>query len=425
MAFAIRPEMTLRPSAQTNEYTLMIHGDIGESYWSESVSARQVVDQLKDLKASTALTIRINSFGGSVVDGLAIYNALRDYRGSKTVVVDGIAASAASLIAMAGDSIEMPETSMMMIHGPSIYTAGNSSELRQQADVLDKFAEAMLSAYTRKTGMSDDEARALLTDGEDHWYTGAEAVAAKIADKIRDYAPEPTEAAKAALNRAAPGMKTMAMAAYFGSIPTRKETEMSDAQSPSEPVAAVDTPTADATASTTTDVVAAAVPAPVVLPDVVADVQARTDEIEARAAAQVAAAAAEAAEARAKLGAEVEAREAREAVEAFKRDFVNLPGDVEASAKALRVIAKQAPDALETIKATLASANALLADGKVTGFEPVGAGGDVVVETAGQKIDRLAAAHIAVNSKLTKEQARSMVYTEHPELVDELRNQKD
>ena len=424
MAFAIRPEMTLRPSAQANEYTLMIHGDIGESYWSESVSARQVVDQLKDLKASTALTIRINSFGGSVVDGLAIYNALRDYRGSKTVVVDGIAASAASLIAMAGDSIEMPETSMMMIHGPWTYTAGNSSELRQQADVLDKFAEAMLSAYTRKTGMSDDEARALLTDGEDHWYTGAEAVAAKIADKIRDFAPEPTEAAKAALTRAAPGMKTMAMAAYFGSIPTRKETEMPDDQVTPD-TAAVNTPTADATASTTTYVVAAAVPAPVVLPDVEADVQARISEIEARAAAQVAAAAAEAAEARAKLGAEVEAREVREAVEAFKRDFVNLPGDVEANAKALRVIAKQAPDALETIKATLASANALLADGKVTGFEPVGAGGDVVVETAAQKIDRLAAAHIAVNSKLTKEQARSMVYTEHPELVDELRNQKD
>jgi len=193
---------------------------------------------------------------------------------------------------------------------------------------------------------------------------------------------------------------------------------MSDAQD-TEP-----TPATDPVASTP-DVVAAAVPAPVVLPDVEADVQARISEIEARAAAQVAAAAAEAAEARAKLGAEIEAREIREAVEAFKRDFVNLPGDVEANAKALRMVAKQAPEALETIKAALASANALLADGKAAGFEPVGAGGDVVVESASEKIDRLAAAFIAVNSNLTKEQARSMVYTEHPELVDELRNQKD
>lgn len=162
---------------------IYIYGDIGESWFGESVTAKQFVKDLDGVKAQN-LNIRINSFGGSVVDGLAIFNAIKRKAGTKTVVIDGLAASIASLIAMAGDTVEIASNAMFMIHAPWGGVRGNANTLRDYADVLDKFAGAMTSAYSDKTGKKDEEILALLTDGKDHWYSAQEAKDFGLADSI-------------------------------------------------------------------------------------------------------------------------------------------------------------------------------------------------------------------------------------------------
>ncbi len=159
------------PSAE-----LMIFGDIGENAFSdESVTAKALVTDLAGLKGR-ALTVRINSYGGSVADGLAIFNALRRHSASAPVTtsVDGVAMSIASLIAMAGDTREMAANALFMVHAPWGVSVGNAVDMRTMADTLDKYAAAMTSAYSR-SALTDAEINALLTDGQDHFYTAAEA----------------------------------------------------------------------------------------------------------------------------------------------------------------------------------------------------------------------------------------------------------
>lgn len=159
---------------QTAEVFIM--GDIGESWWGESVAAVDFVKEIAALDVS-ALTVRINSYGGSVSDGLAIYNALRRHKATVTTAIDGVAMSIASLIAMAGDEVEMAENAILMIHAPWGGLYGNSKEMRDYADVLDKMAGAMATSYAARSGKSIEDMLALLTDGEDHYYTADEALA--------------------------------------------------------------------------------------------------------------------------------------------------------------------------------------------------------------------------------------------------------
>lgn len=182
----IRPVMVLRPvAAAANEYELLIYGDIGESWWGESVTALSIVQQLQALDAGvTQLNVRINSYGGSVSDGLAIYNALRRHSARKVGTVDGVAMSSASLIAMACDELQMPSESVLMIHAPWGLAQGNAQDMREMADVLDIYADAMSSAYARKSGKPKDEMMALLSDGKDHFYTGDQALAAGFIDAV-------------------------------------------------------------------------------------------------------------------------------------------------------------------------------------------------------------------------------------------------
>lgn len=173
---------------------ILIYGDIGESWWEETVSAREFIAQLQALEVD-AITVRINSMGGSVPDGLAIYNALRRHKATITTEVDGMAMSIASLIAMGGDSVQMAENAVLMLHAPWTYAAGNAVELRDLADQLDVWASAMATSYARKTG--DQQAMlALLTDGKDHYYTAAEAQAAGLIDGISDAMPVAASAAR-------------------------------------------------------------------------------------------------------------------------------------------------------------------------------------------------------------------------------------
>lgn len=173
---------------------IYIYGDIGESWYEETVSAAAFVKELNEIDAA-AITVRLNSIGGSVPDGLAIYNALRRHKAEVTIEIDGMAFSVASLIAMAGDKVNMANNAMLMIHGPWTYAAGNSVELRELADQLDVWAAAMSTSYAARTG--DQPAMlALLTDGKDHYYTAEQALAEKFVDAITDPMPVAASAAR-------------------------------------------------------------------------------------------------------------------------------------------------------------------------------------------------------------------------------------
>ena len=153
---------------------IFVYGDIGESWYEETVSAAQFVKELNALDVD-AITVRINSMGGSVPDGIAIFNAMKRHKAQVTTVVDGMALSIASLIFMGGDQREMAENAVLMVHAPWTYAAGNAQQLRDMADQLDTWAGAMATSYATEGGMKSDDALALLSDGKDHYYTAAEA----------------------------------------------------------------------------------------------------------------------------------------------------------------------------------------------------------------------------------------------------------
>lgn len=162
---------------------IFIYGDIGESWWAETITAADFVKDLAVLDVDH-LTVRINSFGGSVPDGIAIYNAIKRHRAQKTTSIEGMAMSIASLIAMAGDTVEIAENALFMVHAPWVDAAGNSVALRETADYLDKWAAAMATSYAAKTGKDSAEILSLLTDGVDHFYTAAEALDAGFVDTV-------------------------------------------------------------------------------------------------------------------------------------------------------------------------------------------------------------------------------------------------
>jgi len=195
--YSIRQKTALAAAASgapVADAEIFIYGDIGESWWADTVTAAQFV---KDIAAITAgaITIRINSFGGSVPDGVAIYNAIKRHAAKVTTVVDGVAMSIASLIAMAGDTVEMAENAMLMVHAPWTGVAGNSASLRDTADMLDQFAAAMATSYAAKTGKPVADMLALLTDGVDHYYTAQEAQAMGFVDTVTSALPVAASAA--------------------------------------------------------------------------------------------------------------------------------------------------------------------------------------------------------------------------------------
>ncbi len=171
--------------ADSDVAELHIYGDIGHSWDEHSVTAADLVAELADITASQ-IHVRINSYGGSVPDGMAIYNALKRHNAAVHVYVDGVAISCASYIAMAGETVTMAQNAQMMIHAPWGVSVGNAQEMREQAEVLDRFAKAMAHAYASKSGKSYDEALALISDGKDHWFLADEAVAAGFADTVSD-----------------------------------------------------------------------------------------------------------------------------------------------------------------------------------------------------------------------------------------------
>jgi ATP-dependent protease ClpP protease subunit len=164
------------------EAEVLIYDEIG--YWG--VTAKDFVNELNALDVET-IKLRINSPGGDVFAGVAILNAIRNHKATIHVVVDGLAASAASFIAMGGDTVTMARNSMMMIHEASSFAWGNAKDLRARADLLEKISADIASVYAGKASGTDDEWRAAMV--AETWYSADEAVEAGLADSVQ--APEP------------------------------------------------------------------------------------------------------------------------------------------------------------------------------------------------------------------------------------------
>jgi len=156
-----------------------IFDDIG----AYGVSAKDFINAMSAHKGKE-VTCLINSYGGSVFDALAMYNCLRANGANITTKVLGVAASAASLVAMAGDKIIMPENAFMMIHNPWAVAAGNADELRDFAATLDIIATSLVGTYVARTGLPEDEIKQLLAD--ETWLTAEDAVAKGFATEMSE-----------------------------------------------------------------------------------------------------------------------------------------------------------------------------------------------------------------------------------------------
>lgn len=169
---------------------LYLDGEISsETWWGDEVTPEAFRTELRQMKGD--LTVHINSQGGDVFAGVTIYNALKDYHKGKVVVkVDGLAASIASVIAMAGDEIIMSPGSMMMIHNPWSIGVGSSDELRKAADTLDQIKDSILPIYVDRSGLSEDEVKDLM-DAET-WMTAEKAVEMGFADTVQKEAKKDT-----------------------------------------------------------------------------------------------------------------------------------------------------------------------------------------------------------------------------------------
>lgn len=191
---------------------LYIYTSVESDYWDwwtgEQVESQTSAEHIrKELEAAgdvTQINIYINSLGGSVMEGMAIYNQLRRHKAHKTVYVDGFACSVASVIAMAGDEVIMPSNTMMMIHSPLLCVRGHSSDLRKAADELDKISLSTMQAYLQKAGGKlTAEKLAEMYDRETYW-SAAECISLGLADRMAD-ADIDLEAAIAALENSENG----------------------------------------------------------------------------------------------------------------------------------------------------------------------------------------------------------------------------
>lgn len=183
-----RTWFSIHAKAEAEHADVLIYDYIG---WG-GVTAADFAKELQEIKAKT-ITVRLNTPGGDVFDGLAIHNSLKAHGATIHVKVDGLAASIGSIIAMAGSLITMGESAFLMIHNPWALVIGNANDMREMADTLDKIGGSLAGVYATRKNVTKDQAQAWMN--AETWFTAEEAVAAGLADAV--------EAQPVAENRAA------------------------------------------------------------------------------------------------------------------------------------------------------------------------------------------------------------------------------
>lgn len=167
-------------ASDENDNTIGIYDPIGYDYWDDSgVTAKRISAALRSLDGADVV-VNINSPGGDVFEGLAIYNLLREYKGHVTVRVLGVAASAASFIAMAADEIQIARAGFFMIHNAWTGVWGNRNDLRETADFLEQIDDTIADIYHVKSGLSMDELKADMD--KERWINGRDAIDSGFAD---------------------------------------------------------------------------------------------------------------------------------------------------------------------------------------------------------------------------------------------------
>lgn len=162
---------------------LTIYGDIGETWWGESISASDVEKELKNM-SSDKIEVHINSYGGDAFDGIAIYNQLKNHSAKIIVHIDGLAASAASIIAMAADELVMNTGSMLMIHEGSTIAWGTKGDIGKTLNSLTKLDKSIADVYmTRFTGEREEIDTLIVNET---WFTADEAIEVGLADKVNN-----------------------------------------------------------------------------------------------------------------------------------------------------------------------------------------------------------------------------------------------
>lgn len=223
--------------------SLNIYGDITHYAWEEfgETSAVTLSKQLEAMGDVKQINVYINSYGGEVAEGLAIYNALKRHKAKVTTYCDGFACSIASVIFMAGDERIMNEASLLMIHNAWTCASGNAEQLRKQADDLEKITQASVEAYKAHSNLKENEIKELM-DAET-WITPEEALSYGFATKI-----EKTEKEKA--NQSALVKLFEIIKAYQAEEPEKDEEEETEADEPETDETEADNPETDETDTT-------------------------------------------------------------------------------------------------------------------------------------------------------------------------------
>lgn len=168
-------------AGSSTEADLYIYEDIGAGFFG-GVTAKDVAVDLKAIGSVSVINVHINSSGGDVFDGIAIYNQLKANPARIVVHIDGLAASIASVVAMAGDSILISESAFLMIHNAAGVSIGEAGDMRKMADLLETVQASIVDIYVTRTGQKAEDLQAMMDD--ETWFTGAEALAAGFADEM-------------------------------------------------------------------------------------------------------------------------------------------------------------------------------------------------------------------------------------------------
>lgn len=192
----MKPKRAFAAAKQADgDLLLYVYDDIGSSFWSDGVTAKGIAAELAKAGKIGSITMRINSPGGDVFEGLTIFNLIRSQGVPVRVMVDGLAASAASLIAMAGDNIIMADNALLMIHNAWTVAVGDANEMRKTADTLDKVSGTLVGTYARRTGQAEADVQAMM-DAET-WLNAEEAVAKGFATATSKASDEEAAQARA------------------------------------------------------------------------------------------------------------------------------------------------------------------------------------------------------------------------------------
>lgn len=209
-------KLRIMKAAKEKSADMFVYGPIGADFWGEGITDIMVAEGLAELDGVDTLKVHIDSPGGDASQGLAIYNLLVQHPVNVETIVEGWAASAASIIMQAGDSRVVAENGLVMIHDAWAMAAGNKRDMRKTADILEKLDGNLALTYARRSGDADAQEKFAAMMSEETWFNGEEAVSEGLADSLLA-AKAPQDSSAMALRAASVAMRGKFAARYRNS----------------------------------------------------------------------------------------------------------------------------------------------------------------------------------------------------------------